>query len=205
LGVVYIPEDDQNDEYLRRAGLQAGQGAYVSDAPTDGAAAKSGIKQGDIITKINDVSISSGAEIAARLGTKQPGDKVKIDYVRNKKDYTATVTLSGQPSKIDMSNAKALQDYWGVELQNVPAKDLERYNFGGGIKVVNIKPEGPIGKTKIEKGFVITAVNGRAVKNIDELANVMSSGRNIVELQGVYPGYSGMYSYRISLDDNEPF
>jgi Do/DeqQ family serine protease len=206
LGVVYSSDDSQNDEYLRRAGLQTGQGAYVLDAPADGAAAKAGIKQGDIITKINDAPISSGAEIASRLGIMQPGDKVKIDYIRDKKNYTANVTLSGQASKLDVSNAKALQDYWGVELQNVPAKDLEKYNFSGGVKVVNIKPEGPIGKTKIEKGFVITAVNGRTVKNIDELAAAMSSGgSSSLELQGVYPGYSGMYSYQIPLHDDEPF
>ena len=204
LGVTYSSQAGQNDEYLRRAGLQAGQGVYVMDAPSDGGAAKAGIKQGDIITKINDAPIASGLEISGRLSAMQPGDKIKITYLRNKKEYNTNVTLSGQPSKVDISSARVLQDNLGVELQNVPAKDLTRYNFDGGVKVVNIRPEGPLGKTRMEKGFVITAVNGRTVKTIDELAAAMGSGRSsTVELQGVYPGYSGVYSYQINLSGDD--
>ena len=210
LGIQYADNSSgvTNDEYLRRAGLQAGQGVYVASAPTDGGAAKAGIKRGDIVTKINDQSVSSGLEMAGRIGVLQPGDKVKITYLRDKKEYNANVTLSGEPSKITVSNSQQLQDALGVELQNVPAKDLAKYNFEGGVKVVNIRPEGPLGKTRVEKGFVITAVNGRTVKNMDELSSAMAAGRNnVVELQGVYPGYSGIYSYQINLsgDDNESF
>lgn len=207
LGIQYADNTSgvTNDEYLRRAGLQAGQGVYVAAAPTDGGAAKAGIKRGDIVTKINDVSVSSGLEMAGRIGVLQPGDKVKISYLRDKKEYTTTVTLSGEPSKIEVSNAQQLQDQLGVELQNVPAKELTRYRFEGGVKVINIRPEGPLGKTRMEKGFVITAVNGRTVKNMDELATAMSASRSTVELQGVYPGYNGIYSYQINLvgDDSD--
>lgn len=209
LGIQYADNSSgvSNDEYLRRAGLQAGQGVYVAAAPADGGAAKAGIKRGDIVTKVNDVNVSSGLEMAGRIGVLQPGDKVKITYLRDKKEYTTTVTLSGEPSKIEVSNAQQLQDQLGVELQNVPAKELTRYRFEGGVKVVNIRPEGPLGKTRMEKGFVITAVNGRTVKNMDELATAMSASRSTIELQGVYPGYNGIYSYQINLagDDNESF
>lgn len=208
LGIQYTDERSgtSNDEMLRRAGLQPGQGVYVMDAPSDGGAAKAGIKEGDVVTKINDASVGSGLEMAGKIGALQPGDKVKINYIRNKKEYSTSVTLSGQPSKIEVSSAKTLQNVLGVELQNVPAKDLAKYNFQGGVKVVNIKAEGPLGKTRMEKGFIITAVNGRTVKNMDELASAMGAGRSsTVELQGVYPGYSGIYSYQINLNGDDAF
>lgn len=209
LGVTYSSQPGQNDEYLRRAGMQAGDGVYVMQAPADGGAAKSGIKEGDIITKIDDIAVTSGLEMAGKLSTMQPGDKVKLTYLRNKKEYTTNVTLSGTASKVDISSARVLQDKLGVELQNVPAKDLTKYQFEGGVKVVNIKPDGPLGKTRVEKGFVITAVNGRTIKNTDELAAALGAGRSsVIELQGVYPGYSGMYSYQINLagdDDSGSF
>jgi len=205
LGVQYADNNSSrvsNDDYLKRAGLQAGQGVYVVAAPSDGGASKAGLKEGDIITKINDVAVSSGLEMAGRIGALQPGDKVKISYLRNKKEQIVNVTLSGTPSKVEISSAKILQDNLGVELQNVPAKDLTRYKFEGGVKVVNIKQDGPLGRTRVEKGFVITAVNGRTIKNIDELAAALGGG-STVELQGVYPGYSGIYSYQIDLSGEE--
>ena len=204
LGVTYSSQPGQNDEYLRRAGLQPGQGVYVMQAPSDGGAAKAGIKEGDIVTKINDVAVSSGLEMAGRLSAMQPGDKVKLTYLRNKKEYNSTVTLSATASKVDISSARVLQDNLGVELQNVPAKDLAKYNFDGGVKVINIKPDGPLGKTRMEKGFVITAVNGRTIKTMDELAAALGSCRSsVIELQGVYPGYNGVYSYQINLNGDE--
>ena len=211
LGIQYASEQSgiSNDEFLRRAGLQPGQGVYVVATPSDGGASKAGIKEGDIVTKVNDVNVSSGLEMAGRIGALQPGDKVKITYLRNKKEYSTHVTLSGEASKIVVSNAKALQDALGVELQNVTAKELTKYRFEGGVKVINIKPEGPLGRTKVEKGYVITAVNGRTVKNMDELATALGAGRgSVVELQGVYPGYNGIYTYQINLnseDDNSAF
>lgn len=209
LGVTYSSQPGQNDEYLRRAGVQAGQGVYVMQAPSDGGAAKAGIKDGDIITKIDDVGVSSGLEMAGKISTKQPGDKVKINYLRNKKEYTTNVTLSSTASKVDVSSARVLQDNLGVDLQNVPAKDLTKYQFDGGVKVINIKPDGPLGKTRMEKGFVITAVNGRTIKNVDELAAALGNSRSsTIELQGIYPGYNGIYSYQINLngeDDNGSF
>ncbi|MFV0607227.1 MAG: trypsin-like peptidase domain-containing protein [Niabella sp.] len=208
LGVSYSPQAAQNDEYLKRAGLQSGQGVYVMQAPADGGAAKAGIKKGDIITKINDVSVASGIEMAGKISTQQPGDKVKITYIRNKKEYATNVTLSGTASKVDISSADVLQDNLGLKLQNVPAKDLAKYDFEGGVKVIDINADGPLGKNKMEKGFVITAVNGKIIKNMDELAKALSSSNSsVIELQGVYPGYSGLYRYQINLDgdDNSAF
>ncbi len=208
LGVTYSSDNDQNDQFLKRAGLQSGQGVYVMEAPSDGGAAKAGIREGDVITKVNNKSISTGLEMAGQLGSAQPGDKIKIDYIRGGKPNSTTVTLSSKPSTINISSAKVLQDNLGVQLQNVDAKDAAKYKINGGVKVLNISPSGPLSKTRIEKGFIITKVNGANIKNTDELAAALSRSRsNTVDFEGIYPGYSGRYSYRINLsgDDDSSF
>ena len=44
---------------------------------------QAGIKKGDIIRKINDVTIDSGSELQEQLSNYKPGDKVNVTYERN--------------------------------------------------------------------------------------------------------------------------
>ena len=54
---------------------------------------RQGLRKGDIITKIDGNSISSYSDLSAAIGSKRPGDKVTVSYVRNGKENTSTVTL----------------------------------------------------------------------------------------------------------------
>ncbi|HEX5655231.1 MAG TPA: trypsin-like peptidase domain-containing protein, partial [Chitinophagaceae bacterium] len=71
----------------------AGDGAHIGMVAPDGAAAEIGLKKGDVVTRINDNSISSWPELQGTIASYNAGDKVKITYRRGGKDYTATATL----------------------------------------------------------------------------------------------------------------
>src|ERR1700759_2806223 len=75
LGISY-PRDDMSDDQKKEAGIKDGEGVYVMDATPDGAAAHAGLKKGDIITKINNVNVSTGAEMVGQIATYSPGDKI---------------------------------------------------------------------------------------------------------------------------------
>jgi len=53
----------------------------------------------------------------------------------------------------------------------------------------------------MDPGFIITSVNGNEIKNVDELAQVLGAGYDQLQLEGIYPGYSGIYTYKINLED----
>jgi len=204
LGITYSSSSVQNEEYLKRANVSSG--VYVLGTDPSGGAAKAGIKKGDIVTKINGRSIASGLEISGILASAQPGDKVKLTYIRDGKENTVEVTLSSQTKLVAISSAEAISDRLGVELKNLDAKRAEQYRIRGGVEVVNIHPNGPLKRTRMEKGFIITSVNGTEIKNIDELAKALGNSRSsIIELGGIYPGYSGRYSYQINLSGDDNF
>lgn len=201
LGISYPSRPGENEAYLKRAGVP--DGVYALAVPQDGGAAKAGIKKGDVITKINDRTVASGLEMSGNLATAQPGDKVKIDYIRDGKSYSTTVSLTGVPSKVEISSAEIIGDKLGVDLAEVDSKRAAQYKINGGVEVKNIKPKGLLGKTRMEKGFIITGVNGSSIKSMNELAAALSNSRSsTIELSGIYPGYTGMYSYQINLNDD---
>ena len=73
------------------AGLRAATDATTSggeEVPTGG----------DVITAIDGDAVQTAEELRARIDAKQPGDALKLTYVRDGATRTATVTLADRPS-----------------------------------------------------------------------------------------------------------
>jgi serine protease Do len=202
LGISYPPAN--NESWVKRAGIKDGQGVYALAVPSDGAAAKAGLKKGDVITRVNGYPVTSGLEMSGQIASFKPGDKVKLTYVREGKEFNTDVTLRGEISKVDITLAEVIGDRLGVELETLSDEKAGKYDIEGGVVVKKISKTGPLSKTRMEEGFIITTVNGRDVKNAEELGQALG-GSGKIKLEGIYPGYNGVYTYQIDLGDEEDF
>jgi putative serine protease PepD len=72
-------------------------GLFVQTVTPGGPAAQAGLRQGDIITKINGAPATDPVQLQELTLTKRPGDTVQLEYWRNGTTATATVTLGAQP------------------------------------------------------------------------------------------------------------
>lgn len=84
--------DTEVNRYLN-SDLDFDNGIYVVKISSDGPAVKSGLKVGDIITKIDDYTINKMSELRNYIYKKTPGDKVVLTINRNNKEYTVNITL----------------------------------------------------------------------------------------------------------------
>jgi S1-C subfamily serine protease len=172
------------------------------NARDKGAAAKSGIQKGDLITKINGIQINSGAELVGQIAIYRPGDKIKITYKRNGTEYEVPVTLMNSSGTMDVVK-NSIFDRLGAELQPLAKKDAESMNVKGGIVVSSISDKGLFSKTRMEEGFVILKVNGKEVTTVDDFRKILeSAGNGSVKLEGIYPGYDGAFTYPLKLNDD---
>ena len=72
-------------------GIVDGKGVLVTSVAEDGAAAKAGIKAGDVITAIDGEKVEDAGDLARGINKKKEGD-VTLTVVRNKNQRTITVT-----------------------------------------------------------------------------------------------------------------
>ena len=72
-------------------------GLFVQNVVPGGPAAQAGLREGDVITKINGQPATSTVQLQELTLTKKPGDTVELEYWRNGQMATATVTLGTQP------------------------------------------------------------------------------------------------------------
>ncbi len=59
----------------------------------DSGAHQAGMRDGDIITKLDDIAVQDFSDLTIAVYGRQPGDKVKVDFERNGEKQTVIVTL----------------------------------------------------------------------------------------------------------------
>jgi len=91
------------------------------DVAKDGAMASSGIKSGDYITKINGSKVTAGSEMVEQIASYKPGDKINVNYIRNGKEFTTSVTLKNKTGTYDLVK-NTVSDKLGATFQPLDKK-----------------------------------------------------------------------------------
>jgi S1-C subfamily serine protease len=78
-----------------RAGLS--DGVRLGAVVPDGAAARAGMREGDIIIRLGEAPVQSFEELRAALQVRRPGDRVLVVYLRDGEDRTAQAVLGERP------------------------------------------------------------------------------------------------------------
>lgn len=102
LGVRYVAIDNQTAAENK---LPVTSGAWVKAADdanpgvvADSPAAKAGIKESDIITKIGNDKVDATHSLQSLIGKYKVGDKVVLTIIRDGKTQTLDVTLEAAPA-----------------------------------------------------------------------------------------------------------
>ncbi len=203
IGIQYAPASDMSDEEKKAQSIPLDAfGIYVQDVPKDGGAFAAGIRKGDIITKLNDISISTGGEMQDQISRYKPGDKINVSYLRAGKEITTSISLKNKAGNFDVVKGEVAADKLGADLATLDPKKAKEYGVTGGVIVKKIKPDGAIeSQSRMKDGFVILKINDKAIATVDELKAVIGTNKDIT-VSGFYPGYDGLYEYPFSLDNN---
>src|SRR5690606_1624745 len=109
-------------------------GLYVQGVVANGGAEKAGIKEGDIITKIDNRLITRSSILQETVARMHPGDKLKLTYKRDGKEKTVDVTLQGEDTikaaeaKTDSRSATQIYNQLGAGF--VPLSDAKKKEMG---------------------------------------------------------------------------
>jgi serine protease Do len=121
LGISVKTVDSTSQQY----GLPAG--AYVSLVTPSLCADKAGLKEGDIITAIDDTKVTSSAELIAAKNKYKAGDTVKLTVYRNGQTLTLEVTMDED----NTANQKAQNDYVSQQEQQQQQQQQEQQSNNG--------------------------------------------------------------------------
>src|SRR5665647_865250 len=202
LGAMFIDAGRLTDDEKKKENIPTSvDGIYITDLTKNGAALQAGIKKGDVIEKINSVMVNSGSELQEQLSNYKPGDKVNVTYSRSGSENTVQVTLQNNAGNYAIVKPDGMIDKLGAELTTLDPKKAKDYGIRGGVVVRKIN-EGAINdQTRMRDGFIITKANGKDVKSVDDLKNIIGNDKQVT-ITGIYPGYNEPFEYPLVLDDS---
>ncbi|MDN3587461.1 trypsin-like peptidase domain-containing protein [Pedobacter aquatilis] len=187
IGVNFVPLSAENPSDIKTNEIS---GLYVNDVVAGGGAAAAGIKSGDIIKKVDGLVINDSPDLQERIGRLNPGDKVKLSVLRDGSLKDISVTLKGESSVGLNSNTAATK---AVEVSKLgatfaPATQAQKsqLKINSGVVVTSVTSGKAFDNIGVEKGLIITKVNGQAVNNVTDVQKALPQTRNgMIYMSGV--------------------
>lgn len=188
-----------NSEFVKKYSLEVNEGAYIQGFAEKSSARDAGIKEGDVVVKINETPIRSSSALIETVGSHRPGDKLNITVNRGGKEITYPVVLKNKAGNIDAVKAEDKSGYasLGAELQEVDAKELKALDLTNGVKISGLN-NGKLSRyTDVREGFIVTKINDKPVKSVKEFNEVMKSKKtgDLVILTGTYADLPREFNY----------
>ncbi len=184
---------DLNSETAKKYEISEYVGVVVTYLEEGSAAAKAGIRKGDVILKVNNETINSKAEFAEQVSYYRPGDKVTVVYRRGTDTKEAPLTLTNREGTTGVLKRETFSvEGLGADLEAVSKVERDKMGIEGGVRVMNVR-KGLMGRLGIEEGFVITAINRRPVTSPKEVADFLANAQGRVIVEGVDKKGVGSY------------
>ncbi len=199
LGISQMRE--VNNKVAEELDLKATEGIYVGgfpDASVNSAAKAAGMKIGDVVTKIDGQRINTVSKLTEAVGRHKPGDVVKVTINRDGQEKDLNVVLknlNGNTNIVKGDEVATIAGGSGITLETLGIKVVEltedektKLKVEGGAKIVKVS-EGVFADAtqgQIEDGFVITKVDGKALKSARELGKLIGGRKSGIRLEGVF-------------------
>ena len=201
-GMLGINITTLNGKLAKEKKIDLIQGVYIASVGEDSAADKAGIKEGDIILKVDGRDVKTSPELQELIALKRPGDKVSLIANREGKEKEFKVTLQSRigSTKVKKKEHTKILNLLGAELEALDKSEAKKLGIDSGVKITSLYA-GKLRKfTQVREGFIITHIDGQRVKNVEDVMNALEDKQGGVMLEGVYEDMPGKYYYAFGLD-----
>ncbi|MDR3329251.1 MAG: Do family serine endopeptidase [Prevotellaceae bacterium] len=193
--VLGVSLQELTPELAAEYGIQHVNGVLIYGVLEGGAAAQADLQKGDVVTKINDVEVSTVAQLQEQISKFRPNDQVSLTIVRSNKTKYVNIILrnkAGTTSLVKADSDNALH-VLGASLKEVDANTKRALRIRGGVQVAELK-QGMLMSQGVKKGYIITSINRTPVNSVHDISKILSTVQNeAVLIEGIYPNGTVAY------------
>jgi len=160
------------------------EGALISEVSRNSPAERAGLQPGDVVTKVDDRSVTDSRALQLMIGEMVPGRSVRLTVMRDGIERQYPVTLGEQSSDrkdapetaIASPTTRALE---GVSLQPVTAEFLRQNGVAAnmkGVAVRRVDPDSAAAQAGLQTGDLILEVNRQPVNSVEDVNKYLNQG-----------------------------
>jgi S1-C subfamily serine protease len=192
---------DIDSKFAQEKNIKQLNGIYVNGLTDGGSAQDAGMQEGDVITKVEDISVGSVSALQEQISKYRPGNKIKVGVVRDNKELNIDVVLKALDNTTKLVKkselVKATINTLGAEFTEVNTAELSRLRLNNGVRV-NKLSNGKFAQVGIKEGFIITSIDSKKVSSPKDIQEIMSNKSGMISIQGYYPNGLGI-TYQFAL------
>ena len=185
LGVEVISVNSVIAEQLN---IESKNGVLVNNVIPDSAAQQAGLQRGDVIISLDNRAVKNVDTLAKIIRELNPGDKVRIIYVRDSRRNSTYALLSKIPSIQRTAQVPELNE-WGVSLSPLSStlrQSLQIPSDINGIAILSVTPGANADKSGFMPGDIITGVDKAAITDMDDFFKAIVSDKDNTALLDIY-------------------
>ncbi len=167
------------DEYKDGLMVKGKDGALASQIFMNSPAFKGGMQAGDYIIELNGNKVKNVDQLVREVGSLPANKDAKFKVIRGGKEMELTVKIEERKDDVAADNSKLWPGFIAVPLTDSVRKEMKlKDEKVEGVVVSGIQPKSPAASLRLQNGDVITAVNGRKVKNLAEFYSALDIEKN---------------------------
>ncbi len=184
--------DLSKTEYLKaynketHQNIKSQQGFLIGEVFDRSGAADAGLKKGDIIKSIDGKLIQNIADLSFIVGTKHPGDKVKVNIIRNRQKKTFNVTLKDLQGRTKIRNREEISpsELLGATFEPLSKEYKKDFGIDYGIRIREIRT-GRLSSIGMEEGDIILSINGEKMRKPNDVDRVLKKYSGDVTIKSI--------------------
>ena len=180
-GWVGVSLADISADYKKDLGVENMEGAFAAEVFTNSPAFNGGLKPGDFIVELNGKKVKSTNQLVREVGSLTAGTTAKFGVIRGGKRISdLVIKVEERGTATEIGNSKIWPGFIAQPLTDEARKQLSINDKKvQGVVITSVEEKSPAASLRLQNGDVITAVNGKVVKNLadfySELANAEKS------------------------------
>ena len=181
-GRIGVVIQEVNYDLAKSFGLQAANGALISQVTPGGPADKAGLQPGDIVQSVNGENVKASSDLPVLVGMMPPGTQLTLGIWRNGKREEVQVTLGSSNTSIadagNQSGSTTNADN-GSGFTSDPT-GLQLRSQGQGLLVLQV--EGAAQQAGLRRGDIILMVNRTTVSDENSFNQALNHADRTVAL-----------------------
>ena len=187
-GYLGLAVQGLNVELAEAFSVDRTEGVVVVEVDPESAAEESGLRAGDIITRMGQRDIQQLSDYHSQTAVMFVGDKVDLEVLREGETVRLVMAVADDNLE-EVSGRRIDGRLAGTELQNF--RNADERTLGTGVLVTDIASDSLPYQYGLRAGDILVAANGREVRNLTELRNAARTNQRRLSLRVYRSGRFG--------------
>ena len=177
-GYLGVSAQNLTDDLSKAFGVETNRGAIITRVQKDSPADLSGIKVGDVVTKINNKAVENAASMRNKIGLLKINSTITLQINRKGKVLTKKVRIV-EPDKAKIKNLKLNPRLSGVIFGDIK-KNMPEYGKVNGIKIMKMRKDSKAFSVGIRPNDIVLSINNIPVQSLKDLEIVANNNDELV-------------------------